>query len=155
MCVWVYEHLQFMVTAAIFGKLPNLTAESFTGVLCRFLWVLVSIVLSLSLTVIAETVEYLLVSYSQTHTQSGIANWKYNIGKPLLLANFHSYACIPMFVFPVFVLSHPVSDQNPSDTVRWPLRTHRNLIFLQTRQLGPWNLIHSWILHRARQWHSE
>lgn len=55
--------------------------------------------------------------------------------------------------FPVSDLSYPASDQEQSHTLLWPLRTHRNLIFLQTRQLRPWESDPLLDLSQAQQWH--
>ena len=54
---------------------------------------------------------------------------------------------------PISVRSHAVSDQEQSHTLLWPLRTHRNLIFLQTSQLGPWESDLLLDPSQDQQWH--
>lgn len=82
-----------------------------------------------------------------------LPNWgKYFNWSQFLPVTFHSLFS-PLHTLPISVLSHPASDQEQSYTLLWPLRTQRNLIFLQTRQLGPWESDPLLDLSQNQQWH--
>ena len=85
------------------------------------------------------------------HTLPRIAKLENLSGVSFLRSHF--IPICPIHSFSVSDLSHPASDQEQSHTLLWPLRTHRNLVFLQTRQLRPWESDPPLDLSQAQQWH--
>lgn len=94
---------------------------------------------------------FLCTTHKHTY-QLELPTWKNNNWSQFLLVTFHSLHPL-IHCYPVSDLSHPASEQEQSHTPLWPLRTHRNLIFLLTRQLGPRESDPLLDLSQTQQWH--
>lgn len=152
MSVWWYLYTRAVFSCvATFSEIHELTAESHTWGVCVCLYVYVCFV-PWCVIVAAEIKDHLSVWYSRHTYLLELPNWQNDNWSQFLLVTFHSL--FPsIHSLPISVLSHPASDQQQSYTLLWPLRTHRNLIFLQTRQLGPWESDPLLDPSQDQQWH--